>query len=844
MLLSFVIAASLAHAVEPGEMTEQALDRVEERYLDFADLEPSGVLAKAAEAAEDAIPWLIVEPTDDGVLLRHGEDGVIGQVSLPTGEFEELPTALAEIAARISRASAPVPEDVDVEFELLRGMTRALDKHSILLSGERLARFDERIKGKLTGIGARIGLVEGQQIIKAVFPSGPAQSGGLRAGDVLLAVDGFSTTGLSVARVVERIRGPEGSRVQLTIARPGSTGPQELTLSFERAEVIIPNVTWHVEPDDIGIIAIDSFSEQTVHLLRDALADMRREGAVGLVVDVRGNSGGSMSQACRSVDLFLERGLVLRTAGRGGAPVDNLLHEYFAHPEEEDTELPVVVLMDHRSASAAEIFAGALMLLDRAVLIGERSHGKGTVQRLFTIRRGNGQRVRFKLTVAEYLLPHDVSIKDSDGLVPDVWVRRAVFRRSGAALPRPLREGDEVVTVDEREGWREDITLDDPPDVPIELARRAVQRTAAPDRSSMLRALSEAAEVTRDEQGLLLAETFAMRGIDWSPGPDAAAAPQLKVRVEVLGEPIAGGDVEVRAVVENLGETTAHRVRVELRTDARLPWKRVTLPVGRLEPGERGLGSSLVTIDPNLPSREDTVEVSVFADGLTVRDEDPVVLSIISRERSPLPVTAALVPHEGGHRVQIELENPDDAPLRDLHAQLTFPRDSTVVQRDREGLLDALDGGETGRIDMELDLGDPLPRAPLELQLHLKTAREGRLVTLPFTLPIDGTPVARRGPRIDARPPSATETGVMNLRVRATDDTALASATVWYAGEKVAWRSGSGNRLSFTVPLEIIEGPRTLDIEARDADDVVTRHRWSIRGLPPGERDAADATGE
>ena len=144
-----------------------------------------------------------------------------------------------------------------------------------------------------------------------------------------------------------------------------------------------------------------------------------------------------MIQACRSVDAFVTAGVILQTEGRGGERVDNLLREYRAHAADTEQVAPVIVLVDRKSASASEILAGSLSLLGRAVLLGEDTHGKGTVQKLYTLRGGGaGQRARLKLTVARYLLADGVPIQSRVGLAPDVVVERARLGASGVRIPK------------------------------------------------------------------------------------------------------------------------------------------------------------------------------------------------------------------------------------------------------------------------------------------------------------------------------------------------------------------------------------------------------------------------
>ncbi len=465
VLLSALGTTVLGAAARPAwagerDLYDRTVNLIQAHYLDVATLDGLAAWRGAAKSAEDAIPWLVTEGEGTQLILRHGATGPIGELSAPEGPLGStlhLAAALDAMEDAI-RAGGALPDDVDLPIELIRGLTRALDKHSTVLARSRLESFDERISGRLSGVGARMGTVKGRLVVKEAFPGGPADEAGLKAGDVVLRVDGHSTLGQSVNQVVRHIRGPVGTQVLLSIRRESGPQPEEFDLVLTREDVVIPNVTWRRRPSGVGVVTIDHFSEQTAMLLTQALVEMESGKAPlrGIVLDLRGNSGGSMIQACRSVDLFVESGVVLRTEGRDGERVDNLLREYRAHPEPNESTAPVVVLVDESSASAAEILAGSLSRLNRAVLIGQRTHGKGTVQKLYTVRGGGPEeRARLKLTVARYKLPGDIGIEPGVGLPPDLLVRPITFSAEGVRYdPTDPGAGAVLDWVDERPGWR------------------------------------------------------------------------------------------------------------------------------------------------------------------------------------------------------------------------------------------------------------------------------------------------------------------------------------------------------------------------------------------------------
>lgn len=829
----------LAHAGSI-EVYDRAVSLVRHRYLDIAELDAQAAFAAAAEAAEEEVPWLLVDADGGVATLRHGEHGTLAVVPLvppgvadaPVG-IDALPGALERLEDEIESAPWAVPEGADLPVALLRGLSRSLDRHSVVLARDRLERFDERIKGKLSGIGARMSRVGDHLVIQDVFAGGPAALGGLVPGDRVLRVDGRSTVGLSTSAAIARIRGPVDTQLVIEVARDGAEGEEILELVLTRAEVVIPNVSWRRLPSGVGVIEIDHFSEQTASLMRQALAEFDAGTAPvpGIVLDLRGNSGGSMSQACRAADLFLEDGVVLRTAGRDGKRVDNLLREYRAHPEGVEPDAPVVVLMDDRSASASEILGGALSLLDRAVLLGERSHGKGTIQKLYTVRGGgDDERVRLKLTVARYLLPGDRPIETGSGLEPDLAVGRARFLRGGAVLPlaADLTEPN-LVWVDERPGWREGVEIDGRGDVVLSMAEEALLGAAGPDRASVLASLAAVGQRRAAMEDALLVDTFRYRSLDWRAADEPGPAPQVDVELSIVDPPVPGTEVEVRAVVHNRGPAPLYRVQVQLDTAKRLPWRGVTLPVGFLPPGEAALGSAVVRIGAGLSAREDLVDVTVLADQRPTVDLEPGLLAIDEAPPMPLVVRARLVTDGGGESIELDIENAGGRHLSDVQARIGIDADAGVELDTTEVDVPFLAARSSARVELGVRRMQP---DPVTVDVRIDGA-DRRLFRQTLTLPVDGTAVAVSPPSIVATAPRSAPTGTTEVEIEAVDDRRVESLTVWMGGDKLAWQSVGSARTALSLPVDVPEGTHAITVEAVDDGGATSRERIYVRGVDP-----------
>ncbi len=300
---------------------------------------------------------------------------------------------------------------IAVVYAAIAGMVAALrDQNSAFFSPDALIQLNNRIRGdEFVGVGIVIEDRAGATVITEVLEGSPAIEAGLRAGDVILAVDGAPTGGLSLERVSQMIRGAEGSEVALTIQRPGVPAPLQVTMV--RRRIVQRVVATRMLASGVGYVRITQFTQASPEMFASGLRDLLDQGAKGLVLDLRGNPGGLLDASVSIASHFLERGVVVTLeSGQGGVT------SYLVRPRAPRYTGPLVVLIDGGSASASEVVAGALQ--DAGVkLVGARTYGKATVQAVFRLRDGSGLR----LTVSRYLTPLGRDI-EGRGLAPDVEV--------------------------------------------------------------------------------------------------------------------------------------------------------------------------------------------------------------------------------------------------------------------------------------------------------------------------------------------------------------------------------------------------------------------------------------
>jgi len=298
------------------------------------------------------------------------------------------------------------------------GMLAALDPHSAYLDGGDLQRLETMIDGNYSGLGLSVVMEDGAVKVVSPFKGSPADSAGIKAGDYITHLDGRLIYGGSLDDAVAEMRGPSGSAIRLTIFRPGREEPLELDVV--RGVIELEPVTHEFAPGNIGVITINEFSADVgadVHAAWQAIRKAAPVGRVsGLVLDLRNNPGGSLDESVALADLFLTEGRIVSQRGR--ARGETILYDAETVFRGDMAEgVPMIVLINAGSASASEIVAGALQDHRRALVMGERSFGKGSVQSLLPL----GTDAALKLTTARYFTPAGKSVQEG-GIKPDIAV--------------------------------------------------------------------------------------------------------------------------------------------------------------------------------------------------------------------------------------------------------------------------------------------------------------------------------------------------------------------------------------------------------------------------------------
>ncbi|MDY6973265.1 MAG: S41 family peptidase [Thermodesulfobacteriota bacterium] len=342
-----------------------------------------------------------------GILFLNGNTG---EVKADTDEVYKNIEVFTDVLRQVERNYVEPQDPQELIYGAIKGMIRSLDPHSSFMTKEEHGELILETKGSFMGIGIEITIRDNILTVVSPIEGTPADKAGIRAGDKIIKIETQSTKDMTMMEAVKKIRGPKGTRVELTIAREGMEKPLEFSITRDVIPLI--SVRHHFLTPEIGYVRISNFQSNTKKELSSALEALEKDGKPkGLILDLRNNPGGLLSQSIEVADIFLSSGSIVSTKGRNTS--QNI--KATAHENQKSRDYPIIALINGGSASAAEIVAGALQDNKRAIILGTRSFGKGSVQTIFSLADGSGLR----LTTARYYTPNGKSIQLS-GITPDI----------------------------------------------------------------------------------------------------------------------------------------------------------------------------------------------------------------------------------------------------------------------------------------------------------------------------------------------------------------------------------------------------------------------------------------
>ena len=560
-----------------GEITVFALKTAETRYLDKSKIKISDLLICALNAIQDSLPETLISYDKDKKLINlqiYNKKYIVKVKSLR--DVIDIAYALRAVYIQLDKDYVPEPPLTkdDIEYIAINGILKKLDPHSYIFTPKDFDDFEQSTGGNFGGLGLVVGMNDNGEIaVISPMKGTPATKAGIEAHDVIVQIDDISAVNMTLDKAVSKMRGEPGTNVTLTIRREGV--PELLKFEITRAVIKITSVLAAMPKPGIGYINLSGFMENTYSTLIEELDGLKKKGMKALVLDMRNNSGGLLSQAIAISDIFLDKGVIVSTVEDG----EEIETNSAKRNRNDILDIPLIVMINEGSASATEIVTAALKKNGRATVLGRKSFGKGSVQTIIGTPGGGGM----KLTIAQYLTPGNISIQ-SVGITPHIETRpvfihpdkisvfdsgenilkegdleeHIVSQYAPKTVEKPLttiryfKEYKDVKTIikERREQKDDEFRSDEEIEIAVKIAEQMVKKTKA----------YESSQIIKDEEWKKILAKLHENGINWKEKTSLIRPKTDTLKVSMVSSPqLKGGETakftfkaEIEGGIENL----------------------------------------------------------------------------------------------------------------------------------------------------------------------------------------------------------------------------------------------------------------------------------------------------
>lgn len=854
-----------AYPLAEGPLLSKAISLVNRHYVDSARIDPDAMFEASLNQIQKTIPEVLArceKPAFCSVTVQKA----VRRFSFPGGDLKMLRSRLKDV---FQFMELHVDEDTqlkDIEYAAIDGLLEELDPHSNFMSPEAFREFQVGTEGEFGGLGIVINIKDGHLTVMSPLEGTPAWKAGVKPQDRIVQIDEESTINMSLTEAVDRLRGPVGSKVTIKIERTGAKTPLTYTLMRDiiNIEAVQSLLVKTPAGNPVGFVRIKSFQGNTERDFYDQIKKLtRKENRLkGIVLDLRNNPGGLLDQSIALADAILKEGTIVSTVGRQG----RMIEQNTARNDGYEGDWPIIVLVNEGSASASEILAGALKNNHRALVVGHKTFGKGSVQSVYNLPLG----AALKLTVAQYLTPGNQSIQ-SVGITPDIELFPVIvdkdhldtaenifrsekdlekhFDGNGVRAEQPAFKLAYMAPPPEKEEAGEYSTkLELKEDVAADVALSLMDAITHPHRQAMLEEALATLKAKEKAEDLKITEAFRKLGVNWKTAP-AEGQPQGELNFQLLenGKTIerakAGKTLNLQLTFRNVGQVPFYRL-VGQTTAEEFLFQNIEFAFGEVAPGQTRKWQTKLEIPKGILT-EDIVMKLKFTEANN--HIPPEVKLILPLEGLKQP----LFTH------QYSLEDNWSGKLKKGKAVAMTLNVTNKGEGTSEKPVAALKnlGGkeifiEKGRV--ALKALEPGKTQEAQFLFHMDPAWEGESPRFELTI-VDADMIVGSKQNItlkinqgEVEPPQATaynppvihlaarqgkvSAGTYVLQGEASDDQTVRDLFIFLDEKKAFYEANAkgGQKFSFKAPLNLQEGNNLIAVTARDNFNLISRQFLSV----------------
>lgn len=877
-LLIFLVISSPAGTLSKGDvyplaegpLLSKAILLINRHYVDSARIDPDAMFEAALNQIQKTIPEVLAR-CEKPVFCSVTVQKAVRRFSFPGGDLKMLRSRLKDVFQFMELHVDADTQLKEIEYAAIDGLLGELDPHSNFMSPEAFREFQVGTEGEFGGLGIVINIKDGRLTVMSPLEGTPAWKAGVKPQDRIVQIDEESTINMSLTEAVDRLRGPVGSKVTIKIERTGMKTPLRFTLTRDiiNIEAVQSLLVKTPAGNQVGFVRIKSFQGNTERDFYDQIKKLsRKENRLkGIILDLRNNPGGLLDQSIALADAILREGTIVSTVGRQG----RMIERNTARNDGYEGDWPIICLVNEGSASASEILAGALKNNNRALVVGHKTFGKGSVQSVYNLPLG----AALKLTVAQYLTPGNQSIQ-SVGITPDIELFPVIvdkdhldtaenifrsekdlekhFDGNGVQAEKPAFRLAYMAPPPEKEEEAEYSTkLELKEDIAADVALSLFDAVTHPHRSTMLKEALATLKAKEKSEDIKIAEGFRKLGVNWKIAPAAgqppAGLPQGELNFQLLenGKPIqrakAGKTVTLQLTFRNVGPVPFYRL-VGQTTAEEFLFQNIEFAFGEVPPGQTRTWQTKLEI-PKGVLTEDIVMKLKFSEAN--QNIPPEVKLILPLTGLPQPLfTHQYLLEEGwsgklkkGKTAALKLtvtNKGEGASEKPVAALKNLGGKEIFIEKGRVALK-ALEPGKSQDAEFLFHMdpaweGDP-PRFELtivdaDMVVGSKqniTLKIGKGEVEPPQAVVYNPPVIR----LSARQGKVGTSGYV-LQGEASDDQTVRDLFIFLDEKKAFYEANAegGQKFSFKAPLTLQEGNNLIAVTARDNFNLISRQYLSV----------------